>query len=220
MKFIIIIILLGLMVPVTSAFDRTDEMSETKIELYDVPSHIHNNEIVEIKGKLLYEDGTEFQIKYMDNIFVYLYVNGHETYGFSACNASGHFNVYLNYRNMKNPYPYDLKIGKNEIYVVYNGRDSIGLLPTSTAVYYVNINEYPDQNHEGNFGLVKLIGYAKGFFALSWFGMLFTSIGLGCISVQSNDPQIKEKSQYRLFFLLKVLLVVTTLYLLVLYLAP
>ena len=212
--------LLGLLMPVSSAFDRTDEMSETKIELYDVPSQILNNEIVEIKGKLLYKNGTEFQIKHMDSIFVHLYVNGHETYGFSACDSTGEFNVYLKYRNMRNPYPYDLKIGKNEIHVVYNGRDSIGLLPTSTAVYHVNVNEYHDQNYEGNTGMLKLIGYAKGFFALSWFGMLFTSIGLGCVSMHSNDPQIKEKSQYRLFFLLKVLLAVTILYYFVLYLAP
>lgn len=220
MKFIIIIALLCLLMPVSSAFDRTDEVSETRIELYDVPSQILNNEIVEIKGKLLYENGTEFQIKYMDNIFVHLYVNGHETYGFSECDSTGEFNVYLKYRNMINPYPYDLKIGRNEIHVVYNGRDSIGLLPTSTAVYYVNVNEYPDQNYEGNSGLLKLIGYAKGFFALSWFGMLFTTVGLGCISMHSNDPQTKAKSQYRLFFLLKVLLVVTILYYFVLYLHP
>lgn len=212
--------LLGLLMPVSSAFDRTDEMSETKIELYDVPSQILNNEIVEIKGKLLYKNGTEFQIKHMDSIFVHLYVNGHETYGFSACDSTGEFNVYLKYRNMRNPYPYDLKIGKNEIHVVYNGRDSIGLLPTSTAVYHVNVNEYHDQNYEGNTGMLKLIGYAKGFFALSWFGMLFTTVALGCVSMHSDNPQIKEKSQYKLFFLLKVLLGVTILYYFVLYLAP
>ena len=203
--------------PVSSALVLTNEMSETKIEILEIPSHMGPDEFGFFKGQLLYSDGTELKIKHMDSIFIDTYVNGHKIYGLVQCGEVGEFYLYLR-SGARNPSPYDLKTGKNEIQFVFKGKEIYGLLPANSPIYTLNVNENPNQNHEGNFGMLKLIGYAKGIFALSWFGILFATVAIGCVSVRSENPQTKANSEYRLFYLLKVLVTVGIFYLAVLYL--
>lgn len=218
MKFIIIILLLCLLMPVASAIEPTDVMSETKFKFIEIPSSMGSNELGLFRGQLSYANGTELEILYMDRIFIYTYVNGHETYGLTLCNATGHFDLYL-WTGLRNPAIYDLKTGTNEIKFVFKDtKDYLGLLPSSSSIYTLNVNEIPDQNHTGNFGMLKLIGYAKGVFILSWFSILFATVAIGCVSVRSENPQTKANSEYRLFYLLRVLVTVSILYLFVLYL--
>lgn len=221
MKIPITILLLVLLVPAASALTPTDKMSDTILNIYQCPECVKAGEYTLITGQLTYADGTELAIKHMDNIFVDIYVNGVEYYGITACNATGSFHAYLAQESHapRDPSPYLLKPGKNEIQVKFPGREHFGLLPSESEVYIVYVNEHPGYDYDSTRPL-KLIGYAKGFFALSWFSMLFLTVGVGCISIHTDNPQTKVDSQTKLFFLGKVLLTVTVLFLAALFFAP
>lgn len=221
MKITITILLLVLLVPAASALTPTNEMTDTIVNIQQCPESVAAGEYTLIKGQLTYVDGTELEIKHMDNIHVDIYVNGVEYYGITECNTTGSFHAYLAQESHapRDTSPYLLKPGKNEIQVKFPGREYFGLLPSETEVYIVYVNEHPGYDYDSSKPL-KLIGYAKGFFALSWFSMLFITIGAGCISVRSDNPQMNADSQTKLFLLGKILLTVTVLFLAVLFFAP
>ena len=210
-----------MLLPAASALTPTNEMSGTILNIYQCPESVAVGKYTLVVGQLTYADGTELNIKHMDNIFIDIYVNGFETYGVTQCNTSGGFSAYLAQEShaLIDTSPYLLNIGKNEIKCVFNGREHFGLLPSESEVYYVYVNEHPGYDYDSTRPL-KLIGYAKGFFALSWFSMLFVTIAIGCVSAHSDNPQYKAKSQDKLFFLGKILLTVTVIFLAVLFFAP
>ena len=221
MKLIITIFLLVLLMPAASALTRTNEMSETMLENCQCPESVPAGEFTLIKGQLTYSDGTELTIKHMDNIFIDIYVNGFLYHGITACNSTGGFHAYLAQESqaLRDTSPYLLKPGENEIKCVFKGRDYFGLLPSESAVHTVYVNEHQGYNYDSTKPL-KLIGYAKGLFALSWFSTLFLTIGMGCISLKSDNPQTKADSQDKLFSLSKILLTVTVLFFAILFIAP
>lgn len=210
-----------MLLPAASALTSTDEMSGTILNIHQYPESVAVGEYTLVVGQLTYADGTELNIKHMDNIFIDIYVNGFKYYGITQCNATGGFHAYLAQEShaLRDTSPYLLNSGKNEIKIVFNGREHFGLLPSESEVYMVYVNEHPGFDHD-NTRPLKLIGYAKGFFAFSWFSMLFVTIAVGCVSVQSDNPQNKAKSQDKLFFLGKMLLTVTVIFLAVLFFAP
>ena len=211
-----------MLLPAASALTSTNEMSGTILNIYQCPESVATGKYTMVVGQLTYADGTELNIEHMDRIFIDIYVNGFKYYGITQCNASGGFHAYLAQEShaLRDTSPYLLNAGKNEIKCVFNGREYLGLLPSESEVHMVYVNEHPGYDYDSTTRPLKLIGYAKGFFALSWFSMLFVTIGVGCVSAHSDNPQYKAKSQDRLFFLGKVLLTVTVLFLAVLFIAP
>lgn len=210
-----------MLLPAASALSHTDETFETILNIHQCPESVASGEYTLIVGQLTYADGTELNIEYMNMISVDIYVNGFEYYGITQCNATGGFNGYLAQEShaLVDISPYILKPGINEIQVKFSGREYYGLLPSESAIHTVYVNEHPGYEYD-NTRPLKLIGYAKGFFALAWFSMLFVTLGVGCISIQSDNPQVKADSQGRLFFLGKILFTVTVLFLTVLFFAP
>ena len=211
MKPIVTILLLFMLFPAASALTPTNEISGTILNIQQCPESVAVGKYTLVVGQLTYADGTELNIKHMDRIFIDIYVNGFKTYGLTLCNATGGFHAYLA--------PSYLNTGRNEIKCVFKGREYYGLLPSESEVHIVYVNEYPGYDHD-NTRPLKLIGYAKGFFAFSWFSMLFVTIAIGCVSAHSDNPQYKAKSQDKIFFLGKILLTVTVLFLAVLFFVP
>lgn len=222
MKLIVTILLLFMLLPAASALTSTNEMSGTILNIYQCPESVATGKYTMVVGQLTYADGTELNIEHMDRIFIDIYVNGFKYYGITQCNASGGFHAYLAQEShaLRDTSPYLLNAGKNEIKCVFNGREYLGLLPSESEVHIVYVNEHPGYDYDSTTRPLKLIGYAKGFFAFSWFSMLFVTIGVGCVSVHSDNPKYKAKSQEKLFFLGKILLTVTVLFLAVLFVAP
>lgn len=209
-----------MLLPAASALTSSNEMSGTILNILQCPESVAAGKYTLIVGQLTYADGTELNIEHMDNIFVDIYVNGFKTYGITQCNATGGFHAYLAQEShARDTSPYLLNTGRNEIKCVFKGKEYFGLLPSESEVYNVYVNKYPGNDYSSTRPL-KLIGYAKGIFLVSWFSTLFITIGVGCISVRSDNPQFKADSQSRLFFLGKILLTVTVLFLAVLFFAP
>jgi hypothetical protein len=53
--------MLCLLIPVVSALDPTNEMSEMKIEVLQIPGSIRINDFGYFSGQLSYADGTELK---------------------------------------------------------------------------------------------------------------------------------------------------------------
>jgi len=220
MKILITILLLCMLMPAASALTPTNVMSDTMLKIHQCPDSVMTDEYVLISGQLSYANSEQLTIEYMNRIAIDIYVNGELVYGYTMCNSTGGFHAYLKHKYGFDDVPYQLKPGKNEIKCVFKGKEYYGLLPSESAVHTIYVNKHPTQDYDNNTDALKLIGYAKGFFALSWFSMLFVTIGVGCISIQSDNPQTKADSQARLFFLGKMLLTVTIVFLAVLFMAP
>ncbi len=185
-------------------------IENTQIRIYEYPSTLQEGERLNMRFHLTYANGSEITVNYMDYITVHTYINGKKTHGFVLCNATGHSGSSDEIETT----------GITEVQVRFIGSTHRRLAPSVSSTYLVNVHG-PDQ-HQANSGsyMLDLISYAKGFFALSFFGTLFGAIGLGCMSVLSNDPEKKAASQNRLFFIGKVLLTVTLLFMAVLFVAP
>lgn len=213
-----------LIIPVVSA-----DQEEMKIVITECDTSPILEEPMYIRGQLMYADGSELKVSKGERFAVYLLLNGeyHKSgYGTpyaTYCDSDGGFKASCNQEVFSE---HQLRPGANTIKVVFEGKDSA----YGKTVYYshkpcesevISVSAYYKYNHPGAdiSALVKYIGYAKGFFALVFFGVLSITIGTGCYSAAVHDPQKKAGAQEGLFSLLKVLVTVTCFYMAVLFLA-
>lgn len=199
---LILVIMMLVLIPNTSA-----ELDDTKITI-SVQDAAKINDYIRVDGQLTYFDGSEITIGHMQIVRVHVFINGIESSGFTQCDASGNF---------WGLYKMD-SVGATEIKVVFEGKPLLNLAGSQSSIKYVTVTDInsspPDMS-----GLIKFISYAKGFFALVFFGVLSITIGTGCYSTAVHDPQKKANAQDGLFSLLKVLATVTCFYMAVLFLA-
>jgi len=208
-KIILVIIAMMLIVNPISA------LMETRVILDPIPSTVTVGDRVPITGRIEFADGSQITVGYMQMVGVEGWING-EVYTvypnkkvLAYCNATGYFGEMETLT----------KIGDNTIQFKFPGREAHNLAPSESPIYV--INTVPKQHIGGSpaSGLIKFIAYAKGLFALSFFGILFLTIGTGSIAAMSNDPQKQADATGRLFLLAKILLTVVTLYIAMLFMA-
>ena len=225
MQKIILITLLLLIIPAATA-----DQEEMKIVITECDRSPTLDEPMYIHGQLMYADGSELKVPQGGKFAVYLLLNGeYHRAGFGTpyatyCDSDGSFIASCNREEFSG---HQLKPGDNTIQVVFEGKDTAygktvhySHMPCKTDV--VSVSAYyvakPYIKPEIS-GLVKFIGYAKGIFALVFFGVLSITMGTGCYSAAVHDPQKKAGAQDGLFSLLKILGTVTCFYMAVLFLA-
>ena len=200
MQKLILIIMMLVLVPVVSA-----ELAPTKISI-SVPDSADVGDYVRVEGQLTYLDGTQITIGHMAMVMVAVHINGVDPHAKIQCDADGRFwGLY----KMEST-------GNNHIQVVFEDKPHMNLAGSKSTINIITVVNPADNNYDAS-GLVKFIGYAKGFFALVFFGVLSLTIGTGCYSAAVHDPQKKAGAQDGLFSLLKVLVTVTCFYMAVLY---
>lgn len=213
-----------LIIPVVSADQEEMKIVITGCDMspiLDEPLYIH--------GQLMYADGSKLKVSKGDKFAVYLLLNGEYHRAGSGtpyatyCDSDGGFKASCNQEVFSD---HQLRPGANTIKVVFEGKD----IAYGNTVYYshkpcesevISVSAYYKYNppEADTSALVKFIGYAKGFFALVFFGVLSITIGTGCYSAAVKDPQKKAGAQEGLFSLLKVLGTVTCFYMAMLFLA-
>lgn len=205
----IFVLAIALTVPALAGTAGTDDYTDTSIRIYDCPSTLQAGEYLQAMTHLTYANGSEITVNYMDYLTVDQHLNGKTLHGMTLCNATGHSGFST---RIDTP-------GIIELTVSFRGSNHRELAPCVSQTYLVNVYSKDTETGSGSY-MLDLISYAKGFFAISFFGTLFGAVGLGCVSVLSNDPQKKAASQARLLYIGKILLTVTLLFLAVLFVAP
>jgi len=191
-------------------------LMETRVDILDINTNVVQGDRILITGKISYADGSDITVEYMDYTGVEVWVNG-EVYTVypnihvkSYCNETGHF---YSYETIKD-------LGKTEIQIIFDGDEHSNLAGSKSAIYVVDAKSKPDKSGNPAKGLIRFIGYAKGLFALSFFGVLFLTIGTGSIATSSNDPEKRAAATTKLFLLLKILLTTVIFYLAMLFMMP
>lgn len=205
-KLILIIIILTIL-PAVSA-----ELAQTSISI-DAPEHANTNDWIWITGQITRDDGLPLDKTYMKICFVEMWYD--DGSGWKLDYAYKHIEFDVD-GNMKATFK-TTTAGSTKFKFYMDDKPQYGWAGSESEATTINVVD-PDKNGDVS-GLVKFIGYAKGFFALVFFGVLSITIGTGCYSAAVHDPQKKAGAQEGLFSLLKVLVTVTCFYMAVLFLA-
>ncbi|TFH47099.1 MAG: hypothetical protein E4G94_00920 [ANME-2 cluster archaeon] len=190
-------------------------LMETRVDIIDIDTTVTQGDRVLITGKVSYADGSNITVGYMDYTGVEIWINGEVRTTYpnnhikSYCDESGNFYAYKDIENL----------GANTVQVVFDGDEHSNLAGSESAMYIVEATPREDKHGSPASGLIRFIGYAKGLFALSFFGMLFLTIGSGSLAAATQDPEKKSAALDRMFMLLKILLTVTMFYLAMLFMA-
>lgn len=183
-------------------------LDPTQVTILQVPSDAYVDDHIRLEGQLTYANGSEIPIGFMWMINVDVLING-VLYGSTYCNATGHFGGGYKVNT----------IGQNTVEVIYKGKPFQNLAGCESSLYLIDVVD-TETSGNSNIGMIKFISYAKGLFALTFFSVLGITIGMGCYSAYTNDPQKKAASEESLFALLKISATVTIFYLAVLFLIP
>lgn len=207
MQKLILIIMVLTVIPAVSA-----ELAQTSISI-DAPDHANTNDWIWVTGQITRDDGSPLEKTHMKICFVEMWYD--DGGGWTLDYAYKHIDFDAD-GNMKAAFK-TTTAGNTKFKFHMDDYPQYGWGGSESEVIAINV---VDPNNGGDVsGLVKFIGYAKGFFALVFFGVLGVTIGTGCYSAAVHDPQKKAGAQDSLFSLLKVLVTVTCLYMAVLFLA-
>lgn len=194
------------LIPAVSA-----ELAQTSISI-NAPDHANTNDWIWITGQITRDDGLPLEKEHMMICFVEMWYD--DGSGWTLDYAYKHIDFDAD-GNMKAAFK-TTTAGNTKFKFYMDDKPQYGWAGSESDVTIINVVD-PNKNNGDVSGLVKFIGYAKGFFALVFFGVLSITIGTGCYSAAVHDPQKKAGAQEGLFSLLKVLITVTCFYMAVLY---
>lgn len=206
-KPILILIILTIL-PAVSA-----ELTPTSISI-NAPDSADTGKWIWVTGQITRDDGSPLERTHMKICFVKMWYD--DGSGWTLDYAYKHINFDAE-GNMKAAFK-TTTAGNTKFKFHMDDYPQYGWAGSESGVITINVVD-PNKNNADVSGLVKFIGYAKGFFALVFFGVLGVTIGTGCYSAAVHDPQKKAGAQEGMFSLLKVLVTVTCFYMAVLFLA-
>jgi len=208
MQKLILIMMMVIFIPAVSA-----ELVPTSISI-NARDSADTGDWIWITGQITRDDGLPLDKDYMMICFVEMWYD--DGSGWILDYAYKHIEFDAD-GNMKAAFK-PTTTGNTKFKFYMDDKPQYGWAGSESAVTTINVVD-PNKNNADVSGLVKFIGYAKGFFALVFFGVLMVTIGTGCYSAAVHDPQKKAGAQEGLFSLLKVLVTVTCVYMAVLFLA-
>lgn len=197
-----------IIIPTVSA-----ELAQTSISI-NAPDHANTGEWIWVTGQITRDDGLPLEKDHMMICFVEMWYD--DSNGWTLDYAYKHIDFDAE-GNMKAAFKTTTP-GNTKFKFNMDDKPQYGWAGSESEVTTINVVD-PNKNNGDVSGLVKFIGYAKGFFALVFFGVLMLTIGTGCYSAAVHDPQKKAGAQEGLFSLLKVLVTVTCFYMAVLFMA-
>lgn len=189
------------------------ELAPTSISV-NAPDSADVGDWIWITGQITRDDGQPLNKDYMMTCFVQMWYD--DGSGWTLDYAYTHIDFDAD-GNMKAAFK-PTTAGNTKFKFVMDDKPQYGWAGSESAVTTLNAVD-PNKNNADVSGLVKFIGYAKGFFAVVFFGVLSVTIGTGCYSAAVHDPEKKAGTQEGLFSLLKILGTVTCFYMTVLFLA-
>jgi len=188
-------------------------LAPTSISI-NAPDSADTGEWIWISGQITRDDGQPFEKNHVMICFVEMWYD--DGNGWTLDYAYKHIDFDAD-GNMKATFKTTTP-GNTKFKFYMDDKPQYGWAGSESAEITINVVD-PNKNNADVSGLVKFIGYAKGFFALVFFGVLGITIGTGCYSAAVHDPQKKAGAQEGLFALLKILGTVTCFYMAVLFLA-
>jgi len=107
------------------------ELDETQVVITSINNNIDVGEYVQVTGQLLYANGSEITIGFMEITMIGMYVNDIAPDVEVQCNATGHFGMQKKLNTA----------GINTVQIVFRGKEHTNLAASNSSIYNINVIE-------------------------------------------------------------------------------